>query len=347
MPQHAPHCDASRDKWPNPQDVTYQEFSDLLTRLYEGRPLPKPFRKFRGLELVRQGEDVASAARAANTTRAKLQEVVDAADPIAAVLGLGFDEINDAHRSKATQALGQMLLGQCAEQAFEQIYRSGAQWQEFSLRDDREGRTDTDYFLCNGQGRRVYRINIKFHGALFKRAPEMVGLEPNDCFALATYKIHSALEKQAEERLPYFFAIVGVRHLSAKTVGAELPADLIEAAALVHQAPRSPSAREFEDRITDYIVATENPTYSQTLAEVQQADWYILSARRADKLLRELLYERVYALTVRNFTRVFSSAEVDMHFSLATDLIPLQTFLETLRVEGSHAITTRLERGEF
>lgn len=327
--------------------MTFPEFVDLLNRLYQSRPLPKPFRKFHGLELVRQGTDLAAAAREVNTTRTKLQEVVDADDPIECVLGLGFDQVDDAHRRKAQLALGQMLLGKCAEQSFEEIYRSGAQWHEFSLRDDREGRTDTDYFLCNGQERRVYRINIKFHGALFRRAPEMVGLEPEDCFALATYKIHSALEKQESERLPYFFAIVGVRHLSAESVGAQLPAELLDAAALVHQAPDSPSAREFEDRITDYLAATSHSIYTQTLADIEKADWYVISARRADRLLREKLYERVYALKVRNFTRVFRGAEVDMHFSLSQDLIPLQTFLGTLRESGSHAVTSRLERGEF
>lgn len=327
--------------------MIYTKFSELLTNLYGTNEFPKPFHKLRGLDLVRQGTQVAEAARAVHTTGRALQDVLDAADPIASVLGVGFADIDEVHRRKATQALGQMLLGKCAEQAFEEIYRSGAQWQEFALRDDREGRTDTDYFLCNGQDRKVYRINIKFHGALFRRAQEMVGLEPDDCFALATYKIHSALVKQDTERLPYFFAIVGVRHLSAEIVGSDLPVDLVDSAALIHQAPRSPSVRAFEDRIVDYLVATEHPVYAQTLAAIRQASWYVLSARRAHNLMRDLLFERVYALKVRNFTRVFAAAEVDMHFSLAQDLIPLSTFLQTLREAGSHGVTARLTSGEY
>lgn len=82
--------------------------------------------------------------------------------------------------------------------------------EEFELRDLREGRTDTDYRLHNGRGRPIYRVNIKFHGSQFRRGREMVGLDSSDCFALATYKIHSAIEKQKQEGLPYFFAIVGV-----------------------------------------------------------------------------------------------------------------------------------------
>jgi hypothetical protein len=327
--------------------VTSDRFFALLLSLYGSDSWPKPLHKFQGLERVRQGEDILQAAKAVSTTKAALEAVIASADPVACVLGSGFDAIDEPHRRKAKQALGQMLLGKCAEEAFEQIYRSGTQWQEFSLRDDRQGRTDTDYFICNGQGRQVYRINIKFHGALFRRALETVGLEPEDCFALATYKINSALAKQEAESLPYFFAIVGVRHLTAETVGDSLREDLLDAAALMHQAPKHPSVRGFEDAIVDHLVATKHATYTDTLQKIQKADWYILSARRADMLLHKLLFKRVFALTVRNFTRAFPGAEVDMHFSLSQDLIPLQQFLQTLRDEGPHSVTTRLERGDF
>jgi hypothetical protein len=135
--------------------------------------------------------------------------------------------------------------------------------------------------------------------------------------------------------------------LSAEIVGNEVPPNLVEAAALIHQAPKGPSVRDFEDRIVEYLVTSSHPTYVNTFDEILRADWYILSARRADQLLRRYLFERVYALKVRGFTRMFSGAEVDMHFSLSQDLIPLRTFLEVLRDQGSTAITTRLERGDF
>ncbi len=146
------------------------------------------------------------------------------------------------------------MLGRSAELAFEQIYRSETHPHEFGLRDLLESRTDTDYRLYNGQGRAIYRINIKFHGTQFRRAPELVSLDPLDCFALATYKTHSALQKQDQERLPYFFAIVGVSGLTAAGVGAAFPENLVEATALIHEAPRSRNKRDFEDRIVDYSV---------------------------------------------------------------------------------------------
>lgn len=63
--------------------------------------------------------------------------------------------------------------------------------------------------------------------------------------------------------------------------------------------------------------------------------------------MRDMLFERVYALSIRNFTRVFGGAEVDMHFSLKTDLIPLPTFFTMLKDEGREKVATLLSRGDL
>jgi hypothetical protein len=122
---------------------------------------------------------------------------------------------------------------------------------------------------------------------------------------------------------------------------------ILRSAALVHQAPKSRGKRDFEDRLVDYVVDRRLPAFETTAARIAAADWYVLSARRADRLLREKLFERVYALRIRGFARAFRGAELDMHFSLAQDLIPLRRFLFTLRESGSTKVTTLLERGEF
>jgi hypothetical protein len=76
-------------------------------------------------------------------------------------------------------------------------------------------------------------------------------------------------------------------------------------------------------------------------------DWYVLSARRADVLLRRLLFERVYAVRVRAFARNYPNAELDMHFSLSQDLTPLREFLGVLRRDGLHKMLGLLERGDI
>ncbi|MEW6755537.1 MAG: hypothetical protein AB1505_31845 [Candidatus Latescibacterota bacterium] len=305
-----------------------RELMEMLGGLYTVDRWPKPFHVLQALDLVAVGTPVAEAARLAGTTAATLTKVADAEDPVRVLLGLALNDVDNGYREKARQIVGQLLLGRCAELAFERLYRSEMPGEEFELRDERVGRTDTDYRVLNGKGRPVYRVNIKFHGSRFRRSQELVGLEPADCFALATYKIHAALQKQTQDELPYFFAIVGVPDLTGAVVGNDLPSLLVETVALVAQA-KAGSVRGLEDAAVNYLVCSGDAAFGKTLDRIQQADWYVLSARRAHMLLRRLLFERVYALRIRNFARAFGGAELDMHFSLSQDLIPLRQFLTT------------------
>lgn len=322
------------------------EFLELIQELY-GDTWPRPLHRLRGARLVRKGTSLPAAAREVATTQRAIQEVLDSKDALSNVMGCSPREVDLHHRDRAIQTLGQLLVGIAAERAFVNIFREEMESNELELRDLREGRTDTDYRLYNGQGRPVYRINIKFHGALFRRARDLVDLDPSDCFALATYKIYSALKRQEREGLPYFFAIVGVRTLSAENVGARIPSRFVDGTAFFSQSPRAQGKRDFEDRVVNRIVDTNTEPFPQAYGAIHSADWYILSARRADALVREKLYGRVFALRVPRFTKQFRTAEVDMHFSLESDLTRLLDFLGVLKEEGQAKVVTLLERGEY
>jgi hypothetical protein len=71
----------------------------------------------------------------------------------------------------------------------------------------------------------------------------------------------------------------------------------------------------------------------------------VLSARRADDILRKKLFERVYAVRVPRFARSFGKAELDMHFSLKQDLHDLHAFLKLLKDGGLQRVSSMLERG--
>lgn len=71
----------------------------------------------------------------------------------------------------------------------------------------------------------------------------------------------------------------------------------------------------------------------------------MISARKADDLLRKKLFDRVYAVRVRAFARNYPNAELDMHFSLNEDLTRLEEFLDLLKTRGLHGLTAHLERG--
>lgn len=323
------------------------EFLSLLAEIYGDEPWPRPLHLLHARKLVDEGMSVSEAAARVRSTVRRVQAVVQAPDPVVHVLGGSPTEIERVSRERAFRQLGQLLLGRAAETAFEDIYRTEMHTAEMELRDLRESRSDTDYRLYNGSGRPIYRLNIKFHGALFKNAKSVVGLDPEDCFALATYKIQGALKKQEEEHLPYIFVVVGQRSLSGEGVGKQIPSRLIDAAAFYYQAPQAQSKRDLEDRLVEVLVRTEDPVFVQTRKLIQDADWYVISARRADMLVRKYLYERVFALRVRNFTRTYPGAEVDMHFSLSQDLTPLREFLRTLRESGHPVVVSKLERGDY
>lgn len=326
--------------------MTVQELIKVLNRLYPSKDWPKPFNLLRGWGLIQSGEDVAAAARRVGTTAARMRSFGECADPVCELFG--SDEPDDAARKDSRQIMGNLIVGRCAEITFEQIYKAHTHATELELRDLRESRSDTDYRLYNGRGRPVYRVNIKFHGTLFRRAKEMVGLEPEDCFALATYKIDGALQKQKRDELPYIFVIVSVAHLTAESVGAHVPDELQDFIARVTASRKKiPKKRDIEDRIVAVLEEEKHSSFDATRQRIADARWFVLGARKADRLLRDLLFERVFALRTRNFSRQFRGAELDMHFSLSRDLTPLETYLDMLRDSGYPRVTTLLERGDY
>ena len=329
--------------------MTLPQLEDLLRRIYAEQQPPKPLHLLPALKEVQSGGRVGDAARRIRTTAANLRQLVDATDPLSHLLG-GPAPDHAAKAEKVRATIGQLIIGALAEQVFEDTYRRTVGSTELTLEDDRSGGGDTDYLVRNGRGRQVFRLNIKFHGSLFRRAQELVNLAPEDCFPLATYKICSALEKQEREHLPYIFVIVGVRNLTGAVVGAALPDDIVEYATLARHSPRLEGKRKVEDAIVRAIVARPgNFGFTDALAgfleQLRNALWRVLSARRADLLLREKLFERVYALYVPRFTMNYRGAELDMHFSISQDLHPLEELLRSLRDEGLPGLSVRLERG--
>lgn len=276
------------------------------------------------------------------------------ARPIRLSLPLGrrlSSQIRIRSRARGNRS-ARLIIGNSAERAFESIYKRSIGTTELELRDDRGSRGETDYLVFNGQGRQVFRINIKFHGSAFRRSRELVGLLPEDTFALATYKIHAALKRQDDEHLPYIFVIVGVPGLTGSAVGDSVPDDLVHLAALPRMYKRVEGVRQIEDHIVEALTGhPERFGYELPIAEymrqLEEANWYVLSARRAERLLRDKLFDRVYALRVRAFALNYARAEVDMHFSLEDDLTPLAEFLKVLKEHGMPGLVSRLERGSL
>lgn len=325
------------------------ELQRLLRRVYGATSPPRPLHLLAGLDTLRAGAALSDAAKSVRTSPATLRHLAAAEDPIAHLLGERPPDFS-AKADKVRATIGQLIIGNLAERVFEDTYRRTVGTTELQLQDDRSGGGDTDYLVLNGQLRKVFRFNIKFHGSQFRNAQELVQLPPEDCFALATYKIHSALQKQEREHLPYIFVVVGVPHLTGSVVGASIPHDVVELATLLRHAPKVEGKRKVEDMIVAAITSRAEDfglreTLDGFLAQIRNAGWRVISARRANDLLRTLLFDRVYALRIRGFAINYRGAEVDMHFSISRDLQPLEDMLEVLRDHGLPGLSVRLERG--
>lgn len=318
----------------------------FLKAAYANEPWPRPFHVLEGLEKLKAGLPIKEAARAIGTTVRNLEKAQKSKAPEYDLLGVAPGQMTEEDLKRAATILGGLVLGQAAEIAFEDIYRQEmGQEADFQLVDLREGRSDTDYRVLNGRGRPIYRLNIKFFGSTFRRGAELVGLEPEDCFPLATYKILSALEKQNNEHLPFVFTIVGVPNLTALSIRDYFAEEDISVAALISTSERVAGKRSIEERIVSRIVAERSKAFTEAYGRIRSAEWYVLSARKANDLLREKFIDRVYALRVRNFAQAFRRAEVDMHFSLKNDLHTLKDLFRILREEGPMKTASLLERG--
>lgn len=246
-------------------------------------------------------------------------------------------EVTPERITRARAGIAQMLVGTIAEQHFEGLSSQIVGDQGYRIQDERVGRTDTDYRLNAADGHSICRFNIKFHGTPFEKAADWVQLEPNDCFALATYKIDAALKKQHAERLPFVFLIISVPLVPRKDVAQQIPEDWGWLAAL--------TGRSTEEAIVDRLMS--EPWVESIRLKVQNAEFRVISARRAYGLMLEKLFERVHALRIPRFNRVFRNAEIDMHLSMSTEMVGFDAFLRVLAENGPLELAVRLDRGEI
>jgi hypothetical protein len=251
---------------------------------------------------------------------------------------------DDGEISKTSLILGSLVLGEAAERVFESIYSKKLSTTEISLVDQREHRNDADYRLINGQGRPLYRLNIKFHGSQFRNTKEVVGLDPTDCFPLATYKIKSALDKQDQEHLPYLFVVVTGSDISAESIRKMLPEVFVQAAHFGKQIITT-GKRALEEKLVERFIATESDRFKRIVDAIETSRWYVFSARRAQELMKEKLFDRVFALKTRSFNRAYRNAEIDMHLSFSEDMKSLDEFLELMAKDGHFKLAGMLERG--
>jgi hypothetical protein len=159
---------------------------------------------------------------------------------------------------------------------------------------------------------------------------------------LATYKINNALKRQKAERLPYVFLVLSVRDVSAADVARVVSDDYVWALSALE------GRMAIEEAIVKRLLVPDDlGRFRPILDRMPEGQFRIISAQKAYNILKELLFERVHALSLKGFTRRFSRAEVDMHLSLSQELTPVRTFLELLVRESPQKFAVRLYIGDY
>lgn len=309
----------------------------LMSELFGDSNSPKELTRARALQRLDAAETIDVVAQHSGIGRRFLLSWLEVLQVEGLAHWLGKKPPDATRMKRARSGIAQMLLGQLAEEHFEALSTDVLGAQGFRVEDQRVGRTDTDYRLLDPDNRPVCRLNIKFHGTLFKQAVEYVGLEPQDCFALATYKIHGALQRQQDERLPFVFLIIGVPDFPRELIEQNVSDDWAWLASL--------SGRAVEESIAKRL--TQEPWASSVRERIHQSEFRVISARRAYGLLRDLLFERVHALRLRGFNQLFRGAEINMHLSLSREMIGYADFLRILAQRGALETALRLDRGEI
>ena len=310
-----------------------------------GPHIPKthPLFRWEAARQVRHSADLAELAERAAISPTTLTRCVRKLEQgrLAAVVGAGKGSRVTPEGIRLR--LAQLLLGALTEERFQREKEELTKGR-LTIEDHRLGRTDTDYRVLNGGGRPIFRINIKFHGTAFVQAQERVGLDPADCFALATYKIHQALTRQREEALPYVFLVLSCLGLTSRAVSELIPHEFTWFIATATKFPK----RDLEEAVVARLLT---PEYAALLDDIRRrilaSEFRVLSASRAERLVKEKLFERVFALRQRGFTQAFRNAELDMHFSLARELTPVREFLSIVAAESPQRLTVLLDRGEI
>lgn len=322
----------------------FERLADTLRDILQDRfPDVREVRQVFAINRILNGEPTDRVCAELRLQRRGIEDLVGriGAQGLAGLVPLA-ERTTEALLTRYRLGIAQMLLGALAERRFEEISAEITGGGVLRIEDHRLARGDTDYRLLNGQGNPICRLNIKFHGTLFRDARRYVGLDPEDCFALATYKINIALRRQEQERLPYVFLVLSVPELNAAEVGRLVPDDYVWSLAILQ------GKRSLEEAIVGRLRSADFRSRFQPIFDrMPEGQFRLISAMKAYKILGEKLFERVHALSLRGFTRRFRNAEVDMHFSLSGEPTPVRTFLELVVSESPQRFAVRLYIGDY
>jgi hypothetical protein len=175
--------------------VDTEQLVSFSNELFGGDEWPKPLGMLRGLLLIEQDRPIAEAAAAVGAAERIFKNALQSGDALRGVLGEDELEAKPVEAERRKNLIGQLVVGRAAEFVFENIYKRELGDSEFTIADQRQSRSETDYRMLDGSSRPVYRLNVKFFGSVFRAAQQYVQLDQNDCFPLATRRFQLVVEQ--------------------------------------------------------------------------------------------------------------------------------------------------------
>lgn len=185
--------------------------------------------------------------------------------------------------------------------------------------------------------RHALPINVKTATTLFRKAEDLVGLEPEDCLPIPAYKAHGALEK-----LPDLIYVISP-DWELLDILPDLLEDLLSAeerrvwAALNEYA--GSGIRDAEDR---FVFRTVETHWDRIRATVADNPFHAISAKKAIQILREKP-KRTPGIGMRAWG-TGASAEVNVHISISEDTVPWERVSDRIRRDGVRQLLADLRR---
>lgn len=183
----------------------------------------------------------------------------------------------------------------------------------------------------------LLRANVKVHATQFKKAKSFVGLDPEDCFALALYKILNGIKLERSTEIPFVF-IVYVNWNVGETLQRDLYNKLRNTP--MHEEintlfSRRRRNRTEEDQLIDRVITYLKSinVWDEYVQLIRASNKRVISAEKGLNLVIEHLDSRIPTLKSSYLARriLTGGGEVDMHFSISEEMTDMWLFLQAIR----------------
>ena len=192
--------------------------------------------------------------------------------------------------------------------------------------DDRQtGHSLSDFTLCEGELR--LPINIKNAGTPFRKAAELVGLDPTDCIPIPAYKAYAAIESS-----PNLLYAVSVDYELVGKLDKLLPSLFgTEEASAWDLLNRFAGARvqHAEDAFVEVMVRKHWEGLKKSIVE---NPFHVVSARKAIRLL-QTRPKRTPGIGLKAWG-TGAAAEVNVHLSIKEDTTPWEVVSGRVAASG-------------